>query len=60
MYRAELRTLSASITAALTKSTDHETRAHLEAAKDEITRMLDPKFLPPAPAAPAAGGRGGE
>jgi hypothetical protein len=62
MYRAELRTLSASITAALAKSTDHETRAHLEAAKDEITKMLDPKFLPPAPTAPAAaaGGRGGE
>ena len=61
MYRAELRTLSASINAALTKATDHETRAHLEAAKDEITKILDPKFLPPAPTAPAAaaGGRGG-
>jgi hypothetical protein len=61
MYRAELRTLSASITAALAKSTDHETRAHLEAARDEITKILDPKFLPPAPTAAAtAGGRGGE
>ncbi len=61
MYRAELHALSASINAALAKTTDHETKAHLEAARDEITKILDPKFLPPAPAAaPAAGGRGGE
>jgi hypothetical protein len=61
MYRAELRTLSASITAALAKTTDHETKAHLEASRDEIAKILDPKFLPAAPAAaPAAGGgRGG-
>jgi len=62
MYRAELRTLSASISAALAKTTDHETKAHLEAAKDEIAKILDPKFAPPSPAAPAAvlGGRGGD
>jgi hypothetical protein len=61
MYRAELRTLKASITAALAKTTDHETKAHLEASRDEIDTILDPKFLPAAPAAPAAagGGRGG-
>ncbi|HUI56851.1 MAG TPA: zinc-dependent metalloprotease [Bryobacteraceae bacterium] len=60
MYRAELRQLSAAITAALPKATDSETRAHLEASKDEIAKILDPKFLPPAPAAAtAAGGRGG-
>jgi len=61
LYRSELRALSASITAALAKTTDHETKAHLEAAKDEIARILDP--LPAAraatPAAGAAGGRGG-
>jgi hypothetical protein len=60
LYRAELRTLSASITAALARTTDHETKAHLEAAKDEIARALDP--LPAArataPAAGAGGGRG--
>src|ERR1017187_4587423 len=60
MYRAELRTLSASIAAALAKTTDHETKAHLEASRDEIAKILDPKFLPAAPAAAAAGGgRGG-
>jgi hypothetical protein len=61
MYRAELRTLNASITSAIAKTTDHETKAHLEAAKDEIARILDP--LPAAraatPAAGAGGGRGG-
>ncbi len=61
MYRAELKALSASITAALAKTTDHETKAHLEASRDEIAKILDPKFLPAAPAAaaPAGGGRGG-
>ena len=60
MYRAELKALSAAITAALPKATDHETKAHLEESRDEISRILDPKFLPPAPATPATGGgRGG-
>jgi hypothetical protein len=61
MYRAELRTLKGAITAALAKATDPETKAHLEASRDEIDKILDPKFLPPAPAAAApAAGRGGE
>jgi hypothetical protein len=61
MYRAELRTLSAQITTALAKTTDHETKAHLEASRDEIARILDPKFAAPAAAggAAAGGGRGG-
>jgi len=60
MYRAELRALSASVAAALPKAADHETKAHLEGVRDEIAKILDPKFLPPAPAAAAAGGgRGG-
>ena len=61
MYRAELRALAASISAAMAKTTDHETRAHLEASRDEIAKILDPKFAPPAAPAAAAGfgGRGG-
>jgi hypothetical protein len=61
MYRAELRALNAAIAAAMAKTTDHETKAHLDASRDEISKILDPKFLPPAPTAGAAqgGGRGG-
>ncbi len=61
MYRTELRALAASISAAMAKTTDHETKAHLEASRDEIAKILDPKFATPAPAAatPAFGGRGG-
>jgi len=59
-FRAELRALNASITAAIPKATDHDTKAHLEGARDQISKILDPKFLPPAPVAAATGGgRGG-
>jgi hypothetical protein len=53
MYRAELRSLNATIVAALAKTTDRATRAHLEAARDQIDKILDPKF---AAAAGAGGG----
>jgi hypothetical protein len=45
-YRAELRTLSAKISAALDvdKTTDRATRAHLQGARDQIARILDPRF----------------
>jgi hypothetical protein len=46
MYRSELRALNASVTAALSKTQDRETRAHLEAARDQIAKILDPKFGP--------------
>lgn len=58
-FRAELKALNASINSALAKASDHDTRAHLEGAKDQIAKILDPKFLPPAPTAAANGGRGG-
>lgn len=54
LYRSELRALGAAIAAAVPKAADRETRAHLEAAKDEIARILDPKFAPPAPSAASA------
>jgi hypothetical protein len=43
-YREELRTLSHSIELALGRATDRETRAHLSGARDQIARILDPKF----------------
>jgi hypothetical protein len=43
-YRAELRIVSGEIAAALSKAADRETRAHLEGARDQIARILDPKF----------------
>ncbi len=56
LYRAELRALNTSITASLARTSDVTTKAHLQAAKDEIARILDPKFAPPASAAGTAGG----
>jgi hypothetical protein len=47
-YRAELKSLNSSITAALGKTMDRETRAHLEASRDQIARILDPKFAAPS------------
>ncbi|HXG91686.1 MAG TPA: zinc-dependent metalloprotease [Blastocatellia bacterium] len=51
--RAELKTLSGEIQRAIVKATDPATRAHLEDARDQIAKALDPKFLPPQPATPA-------
>jgi hypothetical protein len=47
-YRGELRALSTSIAAAITRTTDRTTRVHLEGARDQIARILDPKFALPA------------
>jgi hypothetical protein len=58
LYRAELHTLNGAITAAIAKAADRETKAHLEAAKDEITKMLDPKFAPLTTTATPNLGRG--
>jgi hypothetical protein len=60
-FRAELHALTVSITSAISKTADHDTKAHLEGAKDQIAKILDPKFLQPAPVAATAGpGRGGQ
>jgi hypothetical protein len=58
LLRAEMKSLTAEINAALPKATDPQTRAHLEAAKDFIAKALDPK-VPFEAATAAAAGRGG-
>jgi hypothetical protein len=57
LVRAELKTLSADVTRAAAAVTDRATKAHLDDAKDQIARMLDPKFVAPA-AATGAGAMG--
>lgn len=51
--RGELRALSADVTKALVRTTDRASRMHLEDVRDQITKILDPKFAAPAPAANA-------
>jgi hypothetical protein len=47
--RGELRTISADLTRVLPRTTDRATRMHLEDVKDQIAKILDPKFAVPAP-----------
>ena len=59
--RGELKALNAELAKALPRATDRAVRMHLEDARDQIARILDPKFAAPAPAATGAGafpGRG--
>jgi hypothetical protein len=53
LARAELRAVDTAVRRALIKSADRATRVHLEDVRDQIARILDPKF---AAAAPAGGG----
>ncbi len=46
--RGELRSLNAAIRESLPKAADRETRLHLEDARDQIAKALDPKFARPA------------
>ncbi|MFL6467100.1 MAG: zinc-dependent metalloprotease [Pyrinomonadaceae bacterium] len=41
-YRAELRAISASASAALAKATDRATRVHLESVRDQVSKILNP------------------
>ncbi|HEY3137733.1 MAG TPA: zinc-dependent metalloprotease [Blastocatellia bacterium] len=43
-YRAELHALNASVAASLARTTDRATRVHLEGVRDQIAKILDPKF----------------
>lgn len=50
LARGELGILDRDISQALTSAgLDRATRFHLEDARQQITRALDPKFPPPAP-----------
>jgi hypothetical protein len=57
-YRGELRSLTATIQAAIPKAANRQTRLHLEDSRDQIGKILDPKFAPATPAG-ARGQRGG-
>ena len=43
-YRAELKTISAMAGAAYARSKDKATRAHLDAVRDQISKILNPNF----------------
>jgi hypothetical protein len=47
LARGELRTLDTSVRAAIAKAADRTTRLHLQDVRDQIARILDPKFAPP-------------
>jgi len=53
VYRAELRALNASLGAALARTTDKATRAHIEASRDQISKILNPSFAGVPTSAPA-------
>jgi hypothetical protein len=56
-YRGELRSLTATIQAAIPKAANRQTRLHLEDSRDQVGKILDPKF---APATPAGAGQRGQ
>ena len=58
LLKSELRTLDRQISGVMGATRDAATRAHLQDARDQIARTLDPTVPRPAPPA-AAGGRGG-
>ena len=59
LVRSELRAVAASARRALPLATDQSTRAHLEDVRDQIARILDPKFIAPAAPQGGSGGPGG-
>ncbi|MBZ5551250.1 MAG: zinc-dependent metalloprotease [Acidobacteriia bacterium] len=58
-FRGELKAVSAAVTAALPRTSDRETRLHLEDIKDQIAKVLDPKIDPPSTATPTGPSRRG-
>ncbi|HXP84928.1 MAG TPA: zinc-dependent metalloprotease [Bryobacteraceae bacterium] len=49
MFRGELRTIAADAATALARTTDRDTRLHLEDLRDQVAKILDPKFQQSAP-----------
>lgn len=58
LLKNELRMLDGRLRAIAASARDAATQAHVQDARDQIERTLDPRVARPAPAAPAAGGRG--
>jgi len=48
LYRGELRALEASLAQSLARAADRATRLHVDDARDQIAKILDPKFAPPS------------
>ncbi len=44
LMRGELRSLTSDLTAAMGKTTDRNTKLHLEDLRDQIAKIMDPKF----------------
>jgi hypothetical protein len=44
MFRGELKTIAADAGAALARTTDRDTRLHLDDVRDQIAKILDPKY----------------
>jgi hypothetical protein len=49
LARGELRALDLAVRGAIPKAADRTTRLHLQDVRDQIAKILDPKFAPPAP-----------
>jgi hypothetical protein len=49
LLRGELRSAQAAIAGAIPRTADRVTRLHLDDARDQIAKALDPRFPPPAP-----------
>lgn len=57
LFRGELRTLDAALETALPHAANQETRYHLQDSRDQISRILEPKFQPRNAAGAGTGGR---
>ena len=59
VMRGELKDLQAALAGALARAGDRATRVHLQDARDQIVKILDPKFSPPGAATGTAAARPG-